>query len=82
MATLRGTQGERGGAPWGWIIGLVVLAVTTFAIIWWVRAGAPPADTTGQQGVEQRGPAVDQPGAQPPLRTEPTDQPAVQPAPR
>jgi hypothetical protein len=71
MATLRGTQGERGGAPWGWIIGLVVVAVAAFAIVWWLRAGSPPVDTTGQQGVEQRGGAlpeqpVGQPGGQPP----------------
>jgi hypothetical protein len=83
MATLRGTRGERGGAPWGWIAGLVAVAIASFAIIWWLRAGAPPVDTTGQQGVEQRtGPAPDQPGVQPgidPAATQPTDQPGVQP---
>jgi hypothetical protein len=83
MATLRGAQGERGGAPWGWIIGLAVLAIVTFGIIWWSRAGAPPIDTTGQEGVEYRGgPAPDQPGGQPPVLTEPAGtRPQPQPQP-
>jgi hypothetical protein len=72
MATLRGTQGRPGGTPWGWIIGLVVLAVFTIAVIWWLRAGAPPADVTGQEGVEVRSaPDQQQPGAQPPVMTPP-----------
>lgn len=74
MATLRETQGEPGRTPWGWIIGLVVLAVVTFAIIWWMRAGAPPAGVTDQQGVEETTPAT-QPGGSPPV----TDPAPVQP---
>jgi hypothetical protein len=67
MATLRGAQGRQGTTPWGWIIGLIVVAVLTAAIIWWMRAGAPPIGTSGQEGVEQRSaPGTDQPGAQPP----------------
>jgi hypothetical protein len=77
MATLRNTQGEPGRTPWGWIAGLVVLAVVTFAIIWWMRAGAPPAGVTGQEGVEERAtPDQQQPGAQPPvIQPEPGRQP-------
>jgi hypothetical protein len=79
MATLRGTQGRPGGVPWGWIIGLVVVGVATMAILWWLRAGAPPAGTTGQEGVEMRGtPNQQQPGAQPPVMTPaPAEQPPV-----
>lgn len=66
MATLRGAQGRQGGMPWGWIVGMVVVVVATALIIWWTRAGAPPAGTSGQEGVEQRSaPGQDQPGAQP-----------------
>ncbi|HSJ24116.1 MAG TPA: hypothetical protein VK929_05555 [Longimicrobiales bacterium] len=70
MATLRNTQRETGGTPWGWIIGLVVLAVVTFGIIWWMRAGAPPAGVTDQQGVEQTMPAT------PPAGNPPATDPA------
>jgi hypothetical protein len=63
MAEIR-TPRSAGGAPWGWIIGLVVVALATVAIIWWTRAGAPPVGTTGQEGVEQRI-EPDQPGLNP-----------------
>jgi hypothetical protein len=53
MAEIR-TPRAAGGVPWGWIIGLVAVAVATIAIIVWLRAGAPPAGTAGQEGVEQR----------------------------
>jgi hypothetical protein len=58
------TPRSTGRAPWGWILALIVLGVATIAIIWWVRAGAPPAGTTGQEGVEERI-EPGQPGLQP-----------------
>lgn len=81
MATLRNTQGEPGRTPWGWIIGLAVVGLATIAIIWWMRAGAPPVDTTGQEGVEERAsPSQQQPGSQPPVLTPgPGEPPGAQP---
>jgi hypothetical protein len=80
MATLGGTQGQPGRTPWGWIIGLVVLAVVVFALIRWMQAGAPPSDVTGQQGVEMRStPEAQQPGAQPPTQTAPGQTPGQPP---
>jgi hypothetical protein len=62
--------------PVGWIIGLIVVAVATVAIIWWLRAGAPPAGVTGQEGVEERV-EPGQPGLQP--GTEPVGPPGAAP---
>jgi hypothetical protein len=76
MAEIR-TERKTAGTPWGWIIALVVIAVLAFGIIWWLRAGAPPVDTTGQPGVEQRvdpaqpGQQPPQPGQQPPQPNQP-----------
>jgi hypothetical protein len=63
MAQIR-TSRSAGRAPWGWITGFVVLAVVTVAIIWWLRAGAPPTGATGQEGIEQRS-EPGQPGTRP-----------------
>jgi hypothetical protein len=56
--------GDARRTPVGWIVGLIIVAIATFAIIWWVQRGAPGAGVTGQEGVEER---VErgQPGAQP-----------------
>lgn len=78
MAEIRTGRNPSGArrTPVGWIIGLIILGIATAAIIWWVRAGAPPAGTTGQQGVEQRV-EPDQPGLQP--QTDPAQQPSPAP---
>jgi hypothetical protein len=71
MATLRGTQGEPGRTPWGWIFGLLVVLIAAFVITWWARGGAPPADVTGQEGIE----ALDVPARQPGAPVSPAEQP-------
>jgi hypothetical protein len=80
MAEIR-TPRSTGRAPWGWIIALIVVGIATVAIIWWVRAGAPPAGTTGQEGVEQRV-EPGQPGLQPRQPGTPGTQPQPQPQPQ
>jgi hypothetical protein len=67
MATLRGAGGRQGRTPWGWILGLLLVGVATFAIIWWTRAGAPPVDATGLDEELRTAPAAEQPGTQPPV---------------
>jgi hypothetical protein len=73
MAGIRTPRSAR-RAPWGWIAGFIGLALLTFAVIWWLRAGAPPTGATGQEGVEQRD-ERGQPGLQP--GTPATPDPAV-----
>jgi hypothetical protein len=86
MAEIR-TPRSTGRAPWGWILGLIVLGIATIAIIWWLRAGAPPAGTTGQEGVEQRvepgqpGLQPQGPGMAPPTQPQPTQPQPTQPQP-